>query len=293
MRAWECAMRAPLAVCLALVLGCSPEPAEEVATEAPPPRPEAIAEELPNFDPSRIDTRFVCEEYGLQTADGENIPGQYETISDYLLGSNFFEKSRPPGMEARMRRVGEVYIAYAVHVDNPEGYTTRSLLDETIDLTVKDVSVFEALSLLVTAVNESEAMPEGLSINVFDVAAAQSEEEFLLQKPVSFDMRGRTVREVLCAIIEKSPVAIRYVYGHSGGSPMDKVRIDFPLIPVERTSADPHAPFMTRELYAKVQEWQKRVETLNETGRQRYTEIIEARREAKAAAEAAEAGEAP
>lgn len=292
MRFRKCAIRAALAVCLGLAMGCSPEPAEEVA-EAPPPRPDAIVEELPNFHPSGIDTRLVCREWILQTADGGYVLGQNETISDYLRQSNFFEKSRPPGMEARTRRVGDVYIAYVVNIDNPEGYTTRSLLDETIDLTVKDVSVFEALSLLISAVNESEAMPEGLSIKLFDVAAAQSEDEFLLQEPVTFDMRGRTVREVLCAIIERSPVAIRYRYGHSGGSPMDVLSIEFPLIPPERMSATPDASFMTRELYAKILEWRKRIETLNETGRARLGELLEARRAAKAAAEAAEPDEAP
>lgn len=298
MRVRKYAMRAPLAVCLALVLGCSPPPVEEVA-EAPPPRPDAVVEELPNFDPSGIDTRFVCQEQGLQTADGKNVAGQYDVINEFLHGPIEYvggdgsanpERSRPPGLTARMRRVGEVYIVYAVDAEDPDKYMTASLLEEPIDFSVNNVSLFETLEQFVIAANGT-GKDEGLFLYMSEVAAARSEDKLLHEETVSLDMRGKTVREVLCAIIEKSPVPIRYDYHHFGDSPMDGVTIEFPLIPPGELSPEPENH--PGELSRKFRGWYERIQQLKEPGHAKSREIAAARQAAKAAAEAAERAEAP
>lgn len=140
--------------------------------------------------------------------------------------------------------------------------TIESTLDIVVSFEVQNVPTWEALCVLARTVNESRATDRTLKIVPGFADGYQGPPEFSETKSISLSLAGVTAREVLLAIIETSPVYMRYDYQNvfrpkegKNVQPLSQVTV-YPAV----SGKDPKSyPFMDRREY--LQTWLKEIDS--------------------------------
>lgn len=138
--------------------------------------------------------------------------------------------------------------------------TTESTLDTMVSFEVQGVSTWEALCILARTVNDSKRTDRTLQIVPGFADGYEGPPQFSESKTISLNLKDVPARDVLLAIIEASPIYIRYDYqnlyrlqNRSNTRPSSHVTV-YPFV----AGVDPKSyPFLDRREYLDI--WLKEI----------------------------------
>lgn len=149
----------------------------------------------------------------------ESSPRENEIVE--TEGSSFeFEIRKDETLSSCLDRLlaetEDLYLRDEIHgmtVVHPSNEST--LFDSLIDLKLHDVSTWEALKALAIAVNQREDAAVPLEVSVPNTTGYTSHlvpQSFAGERVLDLDVKGATIRSVLCKILSKAPTQISYSY---------------------------------------------------------------------------------